>query len=430
MDILSSLLFFGFLIWAIHRAVKKKSLWPDSIAKLLDNGFITKEQALNIAYFEKEERVKKWVKQKLITKEQGDSILEGKKFLLPQTKQEEKAFHISIISAICYLALGSILLGIIAIIAANYQKIPPAVRAMTTLSGLIIVSSICFYTYIKGKGRALEMFIVAGIGLIGANIATVSQWFQLDGNPHDAMLVWAVLSLCFILLSKKEFWGYAWYPAVLLISIDSTFGKTLWNFLRYYIPSPMAGVFGLMTLYLLLHKIAPKHSFSKALKLYAGIAAVILAMIFDVRLTEEKQMTLPILTDIGLVFRNVLALLVLAVYPIYEYRKSKLAVCAILGTIMIAILSFLVQIPVLGMIMTLFLLSVLATYMVKRNDLKAFHLLIFLMFLRLVFAYFHLFSTLAKTGVGLIILGILILLGVMIYSKTKDKIIQYIKDRF
>ena len=429
MEVLYGVLFWGLIIWLVYRETKKRKLWPDSIAKLLDKGFITKEQALNIADFEKEERIKKWVKQKLITKEQGNSILEGRK-LLPQTKQEEKAFHISIMLAICYLALGCILLGIIAVIAANYHKIPPAIRAVTTLSGLIAVSLTCFYTYVKGKGRALELFIVAGIGLIGANIATVSQWFQLDGNPHDAVVMWLALSLCFILLSKKEFWGYVWYPAILLTSIDSTFGRDLWIFLCRYIPSPIAGAFGVITLYLLMHKIAPKHSFSKALKFYAIVVAVILAAAFDVRLTTERQMSLPILTNTDLVLRNVLALLVLAAYPIYEYRKSKLTVCAILGIIMIAVLSFLVQAPVLGMVMTLFLLSVLATYMVKRNDLKTFHGLIFLMFLRLVLAYFHLFSTLAKTGIGLIILGILILLGVLIYSKTKDKIIQYIRERF
>ena len=140
-------------------------------------------------------------------------------------------------------------------------------------------------------------------------------------------------------------------------------------------------------------------------------------------------MMLPILTDVDLVFRNILSLIILAAYPIYTYRKNKLAVCSGLGTIAIALLSFLFQAPVLGMLMTLFLLSLLAAYMVKKNDLKAFNFLIFLMFIRLVLAYFHLFSSLAKTGVGLIVLGVLILLGVLLYSKIKNKLIQYIKER-
>ena len=428
MEFLLLFLLLGAIVWEIGRGKTKKTLTP-FIKKLLDKHLITKDQASDITDFENTERIRKWVKQKLITKEQADAILYGKGQAVLPTKQEEKTFHISIVTAICYLALGSILLGIIAIIAANYQKIPPAVRAMSTLTGLIIISFTCFYAYIKQKGRALELFLVAGIGLIGANIATISQWFQLDGKPADALLVWSILSLCFISLSKKEFWGYLWYPITFIIIMESSYADSIWNFLRHYIPSPITGMFGCLTLYLISKRIAPMHSLSKALKLYVLVAAVILAMMFDVHLTTQKQMTLPILTNADLVFRNAMALIILAAYPIYVYRKNRLAVCAGLGTMVIALISFLVRAPVLGMLMTLFLLSLSAAYMVKRNDLKAFNFLIFLMFIRLVLAYFHLFSTLATTGIGLIILGILILLGVLLYSKLKNKLIQYIKDR-
>ena len=136
--ILESFLLLGLIFLAIYFEHKKVK-FPSFIKKLLSKKLITKEQALNITHFEKSEQVKKWLKQKLITKEQADSILMKKELMTTPIKKGEKAYYISIITAICYVAVGSILLGIIAIVAANYQKIPHEVRVLSTLMGLIAV---------------------------------------------------------------------------------------------------------------------------------------------------------------------------------------------------------------------------------------------------------------------------------------------------
>ena len=600
MDVIIGIIIVAVIVWMAATPSKKKE--NKTIQELVDNGFISWQEAKAIQEFERTEKIKSWVKHKLISPRQAALILNPHQAMASEptrvqqmpiptkTKEKTKAtsaqpvktFHLSFISAVCYLALGSILLGIIAVVAANYDKIPPIVRALSTLSCLCAVTFAVFYTYIKGKNRIKEWFIVAGVGLIGANIATVSQWFQLSGNPMDALFWWSVLSVCFIGISKKEFWAYLWYLAVAFTFISSDYLKPVMNFMSYHIPSPLAGAFGIITLWLVTNQLAPNHHLVKVLKywcllgivllcglfdaklsfeypdsfsitksagytfrciwalvilsaypiymmrqhkqilwtllgmfivgiitsivqisiigalttlfilmmiaLYSagkqnetifnsvlcamfvrlafihfpspmaammGIATltllgyqmapkhqlhdifkiipagvcIALAIWFDIDLTTQKYTSFPILKNPMWVFKNVWTLVILSAYPIYVMRRYKLALLSILGVLFIAILSSLIKAPVLGIIMTLFLLSVLAIYIAKENNIKAFNITIFLMFIRLLLAYFHLFASLATTGVGLIILGILILFGVWFYTKFKDRLFQYLKGR-
>ena len=594
--IIFAIAFIVFIIWLIAPSSKKKA--PQTVQELLDNGIISWQEAKAIQKFEREEQIKSWVKHKLITPAQAAFVLNPNKAWTPEpqkiqkdnipvkaketTVQPVKTFRLSFVSAICYLALGSILLGIIALVAANYDKIPPAVRALSTLFLLCGVSFATFYTYVKGKNRAKEWFIVAGVGLIGANIGTISQWFQLSGNPMNALFWWAVLSVCFIALSGKQFWAYAWYPVVALTFVSSDYLKPVMDFVTYRVPSPLAGAFGIMTLWLIANQIAPNHNLVKVLKYWCvvgvvalcglfdarlsfgheisfpiiqktgyafrciwalvilaaypiymmrqnkrilwallgvlavalftsmvqipivgtlttlfilmmialygakqnsemlfntvlaamflrligvhfpspmagmmgvvtltligyqmapehklrdlfkvlpAIACILLAIRFDIDLTDQRSTSFPLFKDSTWALKNIWALVILSAYPIYVMRKYKLAIFGILGVAAIAILASLVKAPVLGIIMTLFLLSLAAAYVAKKNDVKSFNIMLFLMFIRLVLAYFHLFATLATTGVGLIVLGILILLGVWFYTKMRDRLFQYLQHR-
>ena len=382
------------------------------IQKLWEQRFISWEQALKISSFETEERVKKWLKNKLITSEQADLILnQSTNGIYQATEQEaqsettalsktqkavvkntpstpvekpEKTFHISVIMSICYLGVGIILLGIIALIAANYDKIPPAVRAMSTLLGLTAVAGACFYTQIKEKKRAFEILLVAGVGLIGANIATISQWFQLSGNPFDALFVWSVLAFCFIVFSRKKFWSYLWYPTVLGLLVQSTYAEPLWRFVTHCIPTPVAGMFGCLTLYLLAKKIAPKHFFTEALKIYSVTVSLVLCGLSDFNFSIQKEISFPITMHTGEAIRSLWALVVLAAYPIYTFRKDRLVLGGLLGVFGLAFLGNFILLPALGILMTLFILLVIGLYASKSEDVQAFYFVAFAAFLRLL----------------------------------------------
>ena len=409
---------FGIIVWAFVPSKKKKE--SQTLHDLLDRGIISWDEAKAIETFEREDQIKKWVKHKLITPRQAALFLNPQKVWEEEIKKAQEAekareeeiqkektqreksvqrakavspapqkmFRISILTAICYLALGSILLGVIALVAANYDKIPPSVRTMSTLFWLTMSAVAVFWTYIKGKIRAKEWFIVAAVGLIGANIGMVSQWFQLNGNPMDALFWWAVLSVCFIWISAKKFWAYLWYPAVISTCLFSDYFEPIYNFLTYRIPSPLAGAFGLMTLGLLAHQIAPEHNLVKVLKYWCCAGVLALCGLFDVDLSMNTAISYPIADNFGQSLRAIWALLILSAYPIYMMRGEKQIFWTLLGVLGAGLLTAMVYIPTVGALMTLFLLMMIALYGAKQNSEAIFNGVLLAMFMRLVFVHF------------------------------------------
>ena len=121
--------------------------------------------------------------------------------------------------------LGAALLCFAAMsfVAAHWEGMPRVVRLGLLLS--LMVGSYALAAELSA--RKLEAFaqaaLLAGVGLFGANIMLVSQMYHIDGNPPDAVLVWAigaiatgvvarsraVLGLAFILINLWGVWETA-----------------------------------------------------------------------------------------------------------------------------------------------------------------------------------------------------------------------------
>ena len=416
-----------FLFWLILIVLgiywlPKRKQFPKQIKKMVDKKWITKDQAIRICHFEQEQQVKMWLKNHLITPEQADILLN------PKSTVKNPSFFgkLSFVTAVCWLAIGCILLGILALIAANYEAIPPQVRFGSTLLGLFGVSMGCFYAYIRHKSFLLECLIVAGIGLIGANIATVSQLFHLSGKMENALFVWALLSLSFIVFSQKSFWAYLWYPTVFLMGILSDYCHILQNIWYHCIAFEISGVLGLLTIYLLARRYTQTAPLYRAFRFWAVLSGIILLAAFDARFTFMYQTDYSIFSDVNRL-PAILSLITFAIYPIYVYRKNRPAVIGLMGMLFIGGISCFVQFPIMGICMTLFLLAMLAVYCAIINNLHAFNTVIGVIFVRLVLAYFHLFASLAVTGVGLILLGIMILVGIKLFVRYRSDLIDYMK---
>jgi len=115
-------------------------------------------------------------------------------------------------SLLCFAAMS--------FVAAHWNGMPRLIRLILLLSlmgGAYVLAAELFARKLAGFGQAA---LLAGVGLFGANIMLVSQMYHIDGNPPDAVLMWAlgalatglvaqsrpVLGLAFILVNLWGVW--------------------------------------------------------------------------------------------------------------------------------------------------------------------------------------------------------------------------------
>lgn len=407
------LIFFG--IVGIIANKYSNSVEPSTLSTLVKKKKITKEQFIQIQKFETEEKIKKWQKAGLITKEQAEAIL------APPSKSK----WISVSATLLWLGLGCILVGIIAVIAANYDKIPPMVRLSTTFALFLASCLGLFRFWIQKKQKVMEYFIVASVALTGALIGLICQTFHLRCEIPNAICLWSILALPFISLSKFKSWAVTWYPVFIISFLGSSYGRDALRFLSHYNPVIILIAVTLLAfdVYKLMSFKLPNNAFTEILKLYVTFWTIIAIITIDFGYVNE--MFPPSFST-----NNIYAYLImcLSLIPIFlSSIKNRLYNFYIAFLVIFSAIACLVSFPIIGILFTLITLGFFAVYCAKNNQLTIFNTTCVVFFFRILLAYVNLFMSLLNTGISAIILGILILLGVYLWSKKRQSLIIYIQ---
>ena len=105
-----------------------------------------------------------------------------------------------------FAVLGALLLGCAAIsfVAANWQDMSKLLR-LSILGGGIVASYGAAYELFH---RKLDLFghaaVLTGIGVFGGSIMLIAQMYHMDGNPPDAVWLWATGALAAGLLLQSN----------------------------------------------------------------------------------------------------------------------------------------------------------------------------------------------------------------------------------
>ena len=125
--------------------------------------------------------------------------------------------------ALGVLGAGTVALGIISLVAANWSAIPAAMKlAGDLLIGLVLATA----TYVavgRGVGWPGEVLIMLFYGFTLASIALVGQVYQLTSPTYQGLLVWSAATLPLVLLGRS----YA-LAALVAAGIALTHTVTIW----------------------------------------------------------------------------------------------------------------------------------------------------------------------------------------------------------
>jgi uncharacterized membrane protein len=147
-----------------------------------------------------EARLQHWVRAGLIGADQAARILAF----------EGTDRRPTLLYAVAGLGGLAIAVGLVSIVAANWDDIPAGVKIAIDLVLVAAVGGAVWWWEQRGPEWARETAIVVLYGLVLASIALVGQVYQLGGRAHEAMATWTVLTALLMTRAKSPFAAATW----------------------------------------------------------------------------------------------------------------------------------------------------------------------------------------------------------------------------
>lgn len=373
-----------------------------------------------------EERVKVWKDHDFITSEQAQKIV---------TFENSNPGRSWIAYGVAAIGLVAIATGFISIIAANWESISDP----TKLALYFIIQTILGLGFWKFSGKSgltreillslFALFVLGGIGLVG-------QIFHLESDGWQGLRFWLILILPITFLAQSRFLPNIWF-AGLYTTLAIWYGSAERNFISDYsareaaeisrMMLPLTFTYGIIAIGALTKKLEFT-SFINAARLWGWL--VLLGGVATVTniLWTHRNINDPVFPfSIGLVpfiFSLVAAGCYFLRSKIPDERKGAL-VLMILSPLscLLLILPLTMQRighDILGIAFFLLEFGLAAAAAALLNRKRLFDLATFVIAIRFIVAYFEVFGSLAATGVGLIISGLVILGAVWGWYKLRS----------
>ncbi len=89
--------------------------------------------------------------------------------------------------------LSAVLIGfaVMSFVASNWQDMPRILRMGLLLASLWASYALAGWFARRGMEGFAHAAVLMGIGIFGGSIMLISQMYHMDGNPADAVLLWA-----------------------------------------------------------------------------------------------------------------------------------------------------------------------------------------------------------------------------------------------
>ncbi len=119
--------------------------------------------------------------------------------------------------ALMLLAIFTIGIGVISIVASNWFGIAREVKLFLMFFLLIMTSCLAVYWKQEEADEKAEKTLLALFFFCGAAIGLIIQVYQLSGGKmHTPLGVWCLITLPLLIIAKKKYVAYFWVPLFLV----------------------------------------------------------------------------------------------------------------------------------------------------------------------------------------------------------------------
>jgi uncharacterized membrane protein len=344
-----------------------------------------------------------------------------------------------VLYALGVLGGGTIALGIVSLIAANWQGIPDGVK----LAGdLLIAACLAAGTYVsarRGGGWTTEVLVTILYGFTLASFALVGQIYQLTAPAYRTLLLWSATTLPLVLLGSS-----AYLATLVSVALWLTYGSSLAELVERLKESGVLGEDALLNLTAVLVFTFPfvfllaarlpwlvrqRPSYSAALTALAWLA--VLAGGFGLQLVWYEDLDYgETLSWALLVCGAVVAAVTAALPKLYPdsspSARRALGIVLGFGWASLALGSAYTRgsADFLGAILQVVWLALFAWAMLQLGRATVFNTLTGLIAVRILVVYFEVFGSLLSTGVGLISGGALTLLLAWVWRRSTRNVAE------
>ncbi len=362
-----------------------------------------------------------WVKAGLISQEQLEAI----------EAFEAKESHGGLIYWLGWLAAISIVLGLIALIAANWEMIPPLVKVLAYAFsyGAVAYAVVGPFKDRPVISEVIKLFLMAytfaGIGLI-------AQIYHLHSAPYKGIFFWSALTFGIMIQCREVFASLAWlilsYVGFLMLLESLKVSSSTHAMIACGVVGILACIGSAPRRFEALRPLQDS-SFALANVVAFAYSASLFSFIFGFSMTDKS------------VF--VVALLSLTAWAAFVWKRADwslltrktylfyLASLAFQWTLYTFLSEAKVQLPGLGLFTTLlfaFSTLMLSLAAFSRGKARLFECLIVTIPLQFFLVYARHFFSSFMSGFGFIAFGLVILIALVLWQKNKERVFQRLEE--
>lgn len=358
------------------------------------------------------ERLSRWQKAGLITEDQAQKILDYE-----QGSRPSYALY-------GFLGLGAlaIAIGIVSLIAFNWDEISDAVKLGADFSLLAIVGAIILFTAMTGRQALSQIAVVIFFGLILGSIGLISQIFHTGGELYEALLLWTSVTLPLVLVLGGRLPVHLWFAGLLAMTMDYLI-HTDDDFLILFAVTP--ALFATMALLSRFHghfEVHRRAAIPWAGALYAAGTIAASFFVGEKSLPESSSQSF---LYTALLVSSLLTIGLSFVAPGLTKKQSVFfSVAVALYTLFLSPQFLLMDSDFLAAVLFIAVWLFFAFFALATEHRRLFELCLVGIGIRFLVVYFQVLGDLAATGFGLIVSGFIILGAVWLYIKIREPLMR------
>jgi uncharacterized membrane protein len=356
-------------------------------------------------------QLKRWKDAELVSAEQAERILAFE-------KQRQRP---SLVYAVAGLAALAIAIGLVSIVAANWDLIPGRMKLALDALTVILVGQAVVYIGKREPGWALEAALVTYYGLVLASIALIGQVYQLGGNAAHALLAWSVLTVPLMASGSSARVGFLW-----LVGLEVTYFVGLTELAeggQGRADHALAAVYWAPLAVLVLgctgwlRRVSP--TYARVFRAAAWTQLVLMASaasfaFYDALARGERT---PWLVVGASILVTLWLCLQTEATPVGRAQRSLLAVTFASSHLPLFVPHG--KWPLAAAVSFIVVFAMVALVAHRRGRSALLHLATAAIGLRLLVVYFEVFGTLLDTGIGLVLGGLLTLLVTIVWARKR-----------
>ena len=365
--------------------------------------------------------LKEWVSHDLISQQQAQHI---------QTYEFNKPKSFLALSSILMLGAIVIGIGVISLVAANWDKLTNVIKLICDFLSLFLTAVAVLHSWNIKKYKQFEVLLFLFMGFCLASIGLIAQVYHIGAQAHQVFLLWSVITIGIPFLAKQLliplFWVGGFLFGIVFSIIDFEFLRVTPYELIVMLTIPLFCCSIAFTLDSIIQHTKLASAFCLWLFISGCIAliyseTVSLVHITSLSLTDYlKWVALPIIFSI---------IIIISILKNSHYQNKQKAL--LLSALFVFLIEFFMplfctsdfqlahrsSLKFMHACLTIILLSLFAVFSMSINRPRLFQTFLCLIGLRFLILYFEALGGLAITGIGLISAGGLIIIMTALWKK-------------